>query len=259
MEESVILQGRTLEVTAPSGYKYELREQTGEDDDIISNPVAAKDLTNLSRFIQGVVIKTDRTKSGRLTLEDVKNLPLNDKYFLLLASRKHSLGDIVDFTYDWGEDFGGKKEYEQDLTELMFDDYGVTPDEEELNSKPFAVPYYPGDIEKDIRVNLTSGKTVVFDLMDGNGEAYLLNLPVEERTKNKELIARNLRLEVDGKFEQVKNFKLFTPKDMVEMRKAVAENDPIFTGNIEIENPTTSQVLQLNIIAVPGFFFPGEV
>ncbi len=43
------------------------------------------------------------------------------------------------------------------------------------------------------------------------------------------------------------------------MRKAVAENDPIFTGNIEIENPTTSQVLQLNIIAVPGFFFPGEV
>lgn len=56
------LEGRKLEFTVPSGYKYTIREQNGADDDILSNPVEAATLKNISRFIAAIVINTDYTQ-----------------------------------------------------------------------------------------------------------------------------------------------------------------------------------------------------
>jgi len=250
-------QTRTFEFIAPSGHSYTIREQNGEDDDILSNPVRAKTLQNLSDFASGLIV-TNTRNSGRLTSDEIQELPALDRYVILFNSRVFSIGKDVDFEFDWGKENGGIAQYEVDLNDFLFD-YSSVPTEEVLNSKPNAVPFYPApEKEKGIEINLTSGKVVSFDLLSGTGETYMVSLPI--KTKNSELKARNLKLSVQGKFEVVENFRLFSVKDMMEIRAKVNEYDPIFAGQTDIENPHKSdQKTIINVVAIPGFFYPGEI
>ena len=255
-----VFQARKFEFVAPSGCKYTIREQNGADDDIISNPIEAQTLTNFSRFIMGIVVNTNATESGRLNLQQAHSLPSLDRYCILLNSRIFSLGNILEFEFDWGKENGGKVNYEQDLNELLFD-YAQAPTIEELKNKPDAIPYYPNpDKMKDIEFTLNSGKILKFDVLTANGENYVINLPVEKRTKNQDLIARNLCLQVNGNWEKVQSFHLFSTREMMEIRKYVNTYDPIFAGDVEIENPNNpGQTTRVNIMGNRNFFFPGEI
>ena len=113
MEQSVF-ETRTLKFVTPSGHLVSIREQNGADDDILSNPVEASNLMNLSRFISAIVVEADYYENGKLTVEQAHNLPVLDRYAILFNSRIFSLGEILDFDYDWKEN-GGKASYEQDL------------------------------------------------------------------------------------------------------------------------------------------------
>ena len=218
---------RTFDFVAPSGHSYTIREQNGDDDDILSNPLRAKTLQNLSDMVSAIVINNSRT-NGKLTPDEAHELPTNDIYAIMFNSRIFSIGQTLEFEFDWGIDDGGKKTYEEDLSNFLFD-YSSVPTEEELNSKPYAIPFYPNaGIEKDINITTTSGKQLTFDVLSGAGESYLLKELV--RTKNLELKARNLKLLVNGTFERVENFKLFSVTDMKEIRKAVFSVDPLFDG-----------------------------
>jgi len=248
---------RTLEFVAPSGHTYKIREQNGDDDDVLSDPNRGKTLHNLSDFVSGIVVSNTRT-GGRLTPDQVHELPSLDRYTILFKSRIFSLGRVIDFIWDWGKEFGGQQTYEQDLEDFLFD-YSVTPTEKILNSKPNAIPYYPvQDKETDIEFELTSGKVVKFDLMTGEGESYMVNILV--KTKNIELKARNLCLLVNNKYEKVESFKVFSVKDMMEIRSKVAQYDPIFTGVMDLENPLFPNIKdRTNVITIPSFFYLGEI
>ena len=117
---------RTCEFTAPSGFKYSIREQNGADEDILSNPMDSKNLMNLTKFIQAIVVDTDFTPNRRLTVEDADSIPLNDRYHIIFMSRIFSLGEEVDFEYNWGQN-GGVVSYGQPLKEMVFEDYGTLP------------------------------------------------------------------------------------------------------------------------------------
>lgn len=250
---------RTFKFSAPSGFYYEIREQNGEDEDILTNPKDAKDLTNLIKFIASLVVDTNYTASGKLTLEDVKRMPLLDKYCILIQNNIFSLGGKIEFEYTFQD--GSTFAFEQDLRELIFDDYTQYPTEEELNNKPYAIPYYPsmpnGDQNKlaNIVVTLASGKVVSFDLMNSGSEQYILRLPEEKRTRNAELMARNLKLSVEGNFEKVTNFKMFSMADMRELRKIINETDPVFSGTIILENPNDPKDKEpYGLLGNPDFF-----
>lgn len=250
---------RTTSFKAPSGFSYTIREQNGEDEDILSNPRDAKDLTNLIKFISSLVIETNATANNKLSLEDARNLPLLDKYCILLHNRIFSIGDKIEFDYTFQD--GSTYTFEQDLNELLFEDYSVHPSDEELEAKPYALPYYPsmpnGDtsIMKNIPFMTSSGKNLRFDLMTSNSERYLLMLPEEKRTRNSELIARNLQFEVNGQFEKVTNFKMFSVKDMQEIRKIISEYDPVYGGTILLENPRDPNNKEIySILGNPDFF-----
>lgn len=261
MDTTSILQGKNFTFYGPTGFQYTIREQNGADDDILSNPSEAKDLTNINKFIASIVVKTDATPNGRLTVKDVKQLPTLDKYCILINSRIFSIGDTLEFEYDWGSDKGGKVSYSQDLNEYLFD-YQIVPSPEQLLSKPNAIPFYPlreNRKFKDIPLTLSSGKKLLFDNLSGEGEAYVLGLPLDKRTRNQELVSRNLRLEVEGKFERVQSFHLFSVRDMQELRKNILTYDPVFNGNVEIENPTTGEITNIPLLGISGFFFPGEI
>lgn len=74
------LYGKKLTFKLPSGYEVTIREQNGEDDDILSNPVDAKTFMNISKFIAGIVTDTDITATRLLTPEDVQKMPSLDRY-----------------------------------------------------------------------------------------------------------------------------------------------------------------------------------
>lgn len=250
---------RTMEFIAPSGFKYVIREQNGEDEDILTNPKDARDLTNLIKFVASLVVDTNYTKSGKLTLEDAKNMPLLDKYCILIQNNIFSLGGKLEFDHTFQD--GSTFTFEQDLKELVFEDYTEFPTDEELNAKPDAVPYYPlmpnGDITKIMGIThtLSSGKEVKFDVMTSSSEQYILRLPEEKRTRNAELMARNLRLQVNGNWEKVTNFRSFSMADMKELRKIISEVDPVFAGTVVLENPRDPNIKELySLLGNPDFF-----
>ena len=142
---------------------------------------------------------------------------------------------------------------------MVFEDYGTLPTEKEMDEKPNAIPYYPEQKKLvDYEVVLSSGKQVMFDLMTGAGERWLVMLPIEKQTKSAGLMARNLRLLVDNKWEKVENFSLFSVRDMAEIRKAVFAYDPVFSGNTEVENPTTGEKAEYPVMLSSSFFYLTE-
>jgi hypothetical protein len=98
----------------------------------------------------------------------------------------------------------------------------------------------------------------MWDVATVESEQYLMKLGMENISRNKDLLARNLRLKVEGNWEKVQNFKLFSVKDMAEMRKEISTLDPTFTGTTEIEDPITHSKTQVSILAVPTFFYLTE-
>lgn len=266
------IQLRKMAFTLPSGYSCEIREQNGEDEEVLSNPANIKNFMNINEFIAGIVIHTDFTASGKLLVQDVMKLPLLDRAVILINSRIFSLGEELEFNYTWPRLDGSKEPkeftYTQNLKDYLFYDYSQKPSEEELEAKPDAVPYYlleedkdkPGKIKlTDLCFTLSSGKEIMWDVATVESEQYLMKLGFDNISRNKDLIARNLRLNVDGNWERVQNFKLFSVRDMAEMRKEILSVDPTFTGNTEIEDPITHNKTQVSILAMPTFFYLTEV
>lgn len=258
MENSEIFETRTLEFVTPSGHNVVIREQNGADDDILSNPVEAANLTNLSRFIASIVVKANYCENGKLTVDQAHSLPVLDRYAILFNSRIFSIGEVLDFDFDWKEK-GGKASYEQDLREFLFD-YSHDPTEEELEAKPNAIPFYPaGGKLVDFEITTRSGKSLLFDLLTAKGESWAANLPLDKQTRNVGLMARNLRLKVGDKYEAISNFQMFSVRDMIDIRTVVNTYDPTFMGTTEIENPVTHEKTEISVVAMKDFFYPGEI
>ena len=266
------IQLRKKAFTLPSGYSCEIREQNGEDEEILSNPATIKNFMNINEFIAGIVIHTDFTASGKFLVKDVLKLPLLDRAVILINSRIFSLGSELEFTYKWPRPENSKSQaeftYTQDLNDYIFEDYGNKPTDEEFDLKPDAVPYYlleedkdnPGKVKlTDLHFTLSSGKEIMWDVATVESEQYLMKLGIDNISRNKDLIARNLRLKVDGNWEKVQNFRLFSVKDMAEMRKEILSSDPTFTGNTDIEDPITHNKAQVSILSLPTFFYLTEV
>jgi len=241
---------------APSGREYTIREQNGEDEDILTNPLEMRNLLHLSRYISAIVV--DSKPLGKLSFEKALELPLLDRYCILFNSRIFSIGNILEFSYEWTNGTNGVKHevrYEEDLSNYLFD-YSKIPSDEEVASKPHAIPFYPDPsiIENGNEFTLSSGKVVRWKVATSNSEQYLFKLADEKRTGNAEIVARGLELLVDNKWEKVSNFKMFSVRDMAEIRKQIRTYDPPFLGISEIWNPETGETIQYPVMAAPGFF-----
>ena len=93
---------RTHQFIAPSGFSYTIREENGEDEEILSNQADAMNGNmNITKFIAAIVVDTDFTDHHRLTVQDVLNLPFLDRYTIMLQNRIFSLGAVLDFQYKW--------------------------------------------------------------------------------------------------------------------------------------------------------------
>jgi len=108
-----LLYGQQLEFKLPSGFLVKIREQNGADDDILSNTVLAKDLTNIDVFLSSLILDTNLpfATQGKISKDKIPLIALRDRYFIIFMSRIHSMGEKLVIKYDWGIDNGGEMEY----------------------------------------------------------------------------------------------------------------------------------------------------
>lgn len=246
---------RQQTINVPSGDEYIIREQTGADDDTLSK-MTLDEADTINTHLANIIVKGPKGK--RLTLADVEKLPLRDKYMILLKSRIFSLSNLLIFNYKWDQTANGNgQEYSVDLNDYVWD-----------YSKPLPVPgdedynedrILPCPTEKGEKYTLASGKVVSFDPLDGEGEKYLLKLKDSERTINKQLIARGFKVFDDVKFVTVKNFQLFSAKDMMEIRNLLKEKDPLVLADTVIVDPDSGQSLKLAVITIRDFYYPEKI
>lgn len=265
------LYGRTYEVLLPCGSKVTLREQNGNDDDVISSFNKGEvESTSFNRFVAGLVVDNNfpfvKTPGKSLSVKEVLQMPLNSKYFIIMVSRIFSLGEMLYFEWDW-KDGNKPVPYEDDLTQYLWD-YEITFPEpgDPIYNKERIKPYTitkdsEGNIEYHRQFTLKTGKTIKYDLLNGHGENYLLKLPVDKRTANSTIKARNtcLWVEEKGDWVKIENFKFFTPREMAEIRAGILDTDPSFEGLTTIENPVNGESSQLPLLHIPDFFFPREI
>jgi len=260
-ESQQLLWGRTKDLLLPDGKTVTIREQNGNDDDILSNTSKAKDLTNQSDFIRGIVVKADWTASGRLSLDDIDKMLIKNKYFILFASRIHSIGEIVKFAYDWGKSNGGEISYEDDLSKYLWDFSEPIPEKGEDDYFEFRMQPYVAKANELQYFATSSGKELRYRCLNICDERELMKLDREAITKNRELIQRDLELkDKDGKWVKIHNFMWFNKRDMTEIHKEVNHTDSAFMPITEIENPREDVPnIMYPIIASSSFFFPEEI
>lgn len=260
--EELMLFGEKKKLLLPSGYEATIREQNGHDDDLLSNEVTARDLSNIDYFLCSLIIDTNLpyAKGGKLNKESIQNMLMRDKYFILFSSRIHSMGELVKFKFDWGIKNGGELTYEESLDQFVWDYSKDMPEEGDENySKERIQPYQQEKPHDDIEFTLSTGKKLRINMLDNKAEKYILDLDAEQQTRNSEIKARNLQMEENGVWQKVQNFRFFTKREMAQLHKFVNELDPPFRGLTELENPKTGQLINYPIIQAQSFFYPEEI
>lgn len=247
---------RTHEFYTPSGIKAIIREQNGNDDEVISRTSDVKTHVAFNLFIQGILVEWDGTR--QVQLQQVKEMRLRDKYYILLQSRIFSLGADFHFNWDWqtGEE---PVEYSEDLNNYCYD-----------YSKPELFPH-TSDIEgyfeflmppyrtrdKHHEFTTQSGKVLRFRFQDGLSEIYMMEATEETNTKNTELYARGLEMKMDGNdnWVKVQSFATFSARDMRDIRGQVKQHDPAYELMTVVESDQ-GQVQSIPLVMIQDFYFP---
>jgi hypothetical protein len=246
-------------ILTPSQYWVIIREQNGDDDDILSNSTDVKNATALNNFLSGIIVHHELLNK-QPSPSQVVSMKLKDKYYCLMASRIFSIGSDLKFEFDW-EDGQPPVAYVDDLEQYLWDYSKPYPEPEDPNYFKYRVTPYTNGQETARELELSSGKRIKYEYLTGLGEKYLLELPKDKRTINANLKARALKVFIpeSGDFVRVDNFKMFNPKDMVEIRKDVDMHDIQFDGLTEVENPRTGEIRILSLISLTDFFYPVEI
>jgi len=253
--------GDVLTLTTPSGHEVIIRQQTGEDDDVLSNAAGTEDGSSSNKFVQGIVVHTNMTTNGKFNSDDARALKLCDKYFIMIASRIFSIGQILKFEYKW-DDLKIPTSYEEDLGLFIWEYGNADKPFPELGSPEyFKYRIAPHKFGKDKfrELTLASEKLVRYTFMNGNGEKYLMGLPLDQQSVNAELKARGLELKIGKKWVIVQSFKNFTPIDMMEIRRDVEDNDITTNLASELEHPKKGTKVEFPIVGSTDFFYPREI
>ena len=254
MEQLQVFKGRELRFTLPSGKEITIREQSAADDDIItSNNRNDNPLENLNRFI--MAITTQFNGKNNITMDEVLGLGLRDKYFILLKTRIHSIGETLDFKYNCS--CGCESEWTENL--LDFDRDFSNP--EDPNAGPKAPLPYPQGANGFFEITLSSGKKFRMKYLDGYGENFVLRaLKNNTLAKSMELFSRELHwLPETGEPVKVSSLNAFSKKEGIELSKAVNNIDPQFLMGSEIICPNCQKEEFVSLIGIPDFFFPAGI
>jgi len=260
LEKLGLAYGNVKEISIPSGFKVVIREQNGEDDDTLSRVGMEENIAdNLNNFVESIIVGSEKPIKSALSLR------LRDKYTILINSRIFSLGEILYFKHDWKIKGQPEVDYEENLQKYIWDySRDDFPFEDNPEFFKYRIKPYKAEIrdKEDIEITLSSNKKIKFKYIDGFGEKFLLEKPLNQITINDEFRARNLKLYLpaDDNWVLVESFKVFSPRDMMELRNTLENTDERVEGYTDIINPyVPGSFLQLPLLQIRDFFFPREM
>lgn len=244
-------------VTLPSGRVFVIREQNGEDDEVITSYIHSEDneLAILDRFLANLVLSEEIEGSEPVSvpLSTIQDLLVRDKYALLILSRIFSLGETLRFNFKT-PNATEEEEYAENLSIYVWDYKKPFPKKGDDYYNPQRIAPYEFS-ERFLTFTLSSEKVITFDMLTAKAESLLVT---EQNTNiNQELRVRNLRLrDESGKDQTVNNFSVFSARDMAEIRGLVRKNDPMYPLYTSVDDPITGEEIQIPLLSLPDFFFP---
>lgn len=255
------LSGQTMAFIAPNHSEIIIREQNGDDEDIISKNKNLLKGDSINFFLSGIIMSIDGNK---VSTADIVALRTKVKYHALLKSRIFSLGSELTYKHRCSNKDCSKPQgkedptYEEDLS-LYDKDFSPTSSDKRKDFK-YRVSAYEKDAGLIGNLTTSRGKKLRYKFMTGVQEKVLLEMDKETVSKNTEITLRELEWEQEnGEWRIVENFRDFNSKEMSEIRNHISENDMPFEAISECTCPYCGNVDYISLLMEKDFFFPGEI
>ncbi len=251
--DKIAYSGKTKIITLPSGLKVEIREANGADEELLSNNSAALNGMNLVNYIASVCKKTIEGPDKNFLIEEVLSFKVLDLYYATLQSRMLNFGNLLEF-----KDICQNAQCAKEL-EITHDLEEFCGNLEDPNYKPkneYAIKKYPTSDTHSVFTWM--GSEFRFKHLTREMEMKTLNIPATESNKNTPLIARELEAKKDSEWVKLTFFSMFSAKQMAELRRKVAELDPLFAPYIEVICPHCRTHQLFNLFNIRDFYYPGE-
>lgn len=278
---------RIKESVTPSGVEFSVRNLIGEDQDKLSEGAGEDGESNPINDMLFRALRKLGNKSGtELTPNVVKRILSNDKKFILLTMREHTLGyqRLFKFKYDWPLRKG-------------FIDKQVVPYEVKFSPENFPIePYHwvKNEIQRLISDNKDyvkpDGHKILFPIMypsydtmlttekEINGvnpitnteyRWFLLDGEQEEKFSKKKMVVndmlemRRLNLRIADSVSGEKQWAMIETKkvDIMEIehiRTEIREKEGTVDTFLTIQNPSDARTVQVDLVSLPVFFFPSQ-
>ena len=216
----------------PSGIEADLREMTGAEEEILTNPRLIRSGDAINQVLANCVARLGENKAP--SVKDVLDLLSGDRLFLLVRLRQVSLGDEVSLEMTCTN--SSCRQMNPVLVNL-----------EELEVTKYTA-------EREFKLTLPVAKRVVtFVHLDGHMEKRLAAL--KEPSISSAMMMR-IR-EIDEKAPNKKVLSELTLKDRNALREAMREADAGIDTTIETECEACGTKLRTRLEAEPAFLFPG--
>lgn len=251
----IVHKGPEAVITLPSKNKVTIREQTGDDEEILSRATSEKG-ANVLAYLASVIIHDEELGRKPLTT-DVGLYQPNDINYLLFKCRRHNLGDDFKFEHTCeNPECGCTQNYLEDLK--IFDGDLFSKD---YKPHRFGVRANPSGNIKSLEFTLASGKQLRMNILSQTAQTTALDMPADKRTVMQNFYARNLEMLYNDQWIEVTSFMGFGPKETTELRNILKNSDILneFAPLAHIVCPECKTPDYINILLHSDFFFPTEI
>lgn len=233
-----------LTVLLPDQTQVVIRENNGNDEEIISRASTSKNLTNIPEYLSEIIVEADG-EAKKVSKEEIMRWPISKKYYLLLMARIHSIGPELRFNYT----YRGEKKPRVIVEDLRNFTLGS---ENEQAVKPIARELQRG-------FSLSTGKQVKYTYLNTYGEQFAM-----EYEKDKISMAtlpirqRGLQCLMDSEWREITRFDIFNSREMSEIRSDINTHDKGFFPSIQIPSPGNPKEIvdELPLFLLDAFFYP---
>jgi hypothetical protein len=215
----------------PSGVEVELREMTGAEEEILTNPRLVRSGEAVNLVLANCTLRLGEKENP--TKEDLLDLLAGDRLFILVKLREMSLGREVEVELVCGNATCRERNATTvDLGELEVSGYGP---------------------EREMTFTLPGSKQVVrFTHLDGHRETRLAKL--KEATLSSAMLMRIL--DVDGQPPTKKLLADMSLRDRTALREEMFRVDAGIDTTVEVECAGCGATLRTRVEQEPGFLFP---
>ena len=262
--DNLIYQGSEHHIKLPSSREVTIRENTGEDEETLTRMGNTKANKAISIYISNIIKEdSEPAAKGVAPAKHIGMMKRNDGYYLLFKQRLINLGNELSFDHEC-RNCGHEAKYEVDCNEFernldltdeeqqkWYEDHKVTPSEHAL--KP-----YPSGPLGEIESTLSSGKKIRFKILTLSAESKILDIPADDLTANSTIHARELSIFNEGQWVICHNARMFSSKEMKEIRGLVKKHDSAFDPFTKIKCPKCEQPDVIRIFSLTDFFYPTE-